>query len=145
MGRITGIRKQLSKELGFVVPMVRVKDNLALEPNSYRITIGGVIVGEDEILPRRSARAFDSGALESTVPGRPAKDPTFGLDAVWITQDKRSEAVIAGYTVVDPSTVVATHLNQLITMNAAEMFGMDEAKKLLDALKRKRAAAGRWL
>ncbi len=134
MGRITGIRKQLSKELGFVVPMVRVKDNLALEPNSYRITIGGVIVGEDEIYPEELL-ALDSGALESTVAGKPAKDPTFGLDAVWISEAKRSEAVIAGYTVVDPSTVVATHLNQLITMNAAEMFGMDEAKKLLDALR----------
>jgi flagellar biosynthesis protein FlhA len=134
MGRITGIRKQLSRELGFVVPLVRVKDNLALEPNSYRITIGGVIVGEDEIWPD-DLLALDSGALESIVEGRAAKDPTFGLDAVWITQDKRSEAVVAGYTVVDPSTVVATHLNQLIAMNASEMFGMDEGRKLLDALK----------
>ncbi|MCB2015769.1 MAG: flagellar biosynthesis protein FlhA [Sphingobium sp.] len=134
MGRITGIRKQLSKELGFVVPLVRVKDNLALEPNSYRITIGGVIVGEDDIWPE-DLLALDSGALESTVSGREAKDPTFGLDAVWITPDKRSEAVVAGYTVVDPATVVATHLNQLVAMNASEMFGMDEARKLLDALK----------
>ncbi|TNE41107.1 MAG: flagellar biosynthesis protein FlhA [Sphingomonadales bacterium] len=136
MGRITGIRKQLSRELGFVVPLVRVKDNLALEPNAYRITIGGVIVGEDEIWPD-DLLALDSGALEATVDGRPVKDPTFGLDAVWIKQDKRSEAVIAGYTVVDPSTVVATHLNQLIAMNASEMFGMDETRKLLDALKEK--------
>lgn len=134
MSRITGIRRQLSRELGFVVPMVRVKDNLALEPNSYRITIGGVIVGEDEIWPD-DLLALDSGALESEVAGRPAKDPTFGLDAVWISADKRSEAVVAGYTVVDPATVVATHLNQLIAMNASEMFGLDEARKLLDALK----------
>ncbi|RXR29875.1 flagellar biosynthesis protein FlhA [Sphingobium fluviale] len=134
MGRITGIRKQLSKELGFVIPMVRVKDNLALEPNSYRISIGGVIVGEDEIWPE-DLLALDSGALEATVQGKPAKDPTFGLDAVWISPEQRSEAVVAGYTVVDPSTVVATHMNQLIAMNAAEMFGMDEARKLLDALK----------
>jgi len=134
MARITGIRRQLSKELGFVVPMVRVKDNLALEPNCYRITIAGVIVGEDEIWPE-DLLALDSGALEGNVPGRPCKDPTFGLDAVWITPDKRSEAVVAGYTVVDPATVVATHLNQLIAMNASEMFGLDEARKLLDALK----------
>tara|TARA_R110000782_G_scaffold78276_9_gene155738 strand:- start:171191 stop:173323 length:2133 start_codon:yes stop_codon:yes gene_type:complete len=134
MARITGIRKQLSRELGFVVPLVRVKDNLALEPNAYRITIGGVIVGEDEIWPD-DLLALDSGALEATVAGREAKDPTFGLDAVWITPDKRSEAVVAGYTVVDPATVVATHLNQLIAMNASEMFGMDETRKLLDALK----------
>ncbi len=136
MARITGIRKQLSRELGFVVPLVRVKDNLALEPNAYRITIAGVIVGEDEIWPD-DLLALDSGALEATVAGRAVKDPTFGLDAVWITPEKRSEAVVAGYTVVDPSTVVATHLNQLIAMNASEMFGMDESRKLLDALKEK--------
>jgi flagellar biosynthesis protein FlhA len=134
MARITGIRRQLSRELGFVVPMVRVKDNLALEPNCYRITIAGVIVGEDEIWPE-DLLALDSGALEGEVTGRICKDPTFGLDAVWIAPDKRSEAVVAGYTVVDPATVVATHLNQLIAMNASEMFGLDEARKLLDALK----------
>jgi flagellar biosynthesis protein FlhA len=114
--------------------MVRVKDNLALEPNSYRITIAGVIVGEDDIWPE-DLLALDSGALEGEVQGRTCKDPTFGLDAVWISPDKRSEAVVAGYTVVDPATVVATHLNQLIAMNASEMFGLDEARKLLDALK----------
>ncbi|HEX7853618.1 MAG TPA: flagellar biosynthesis protein FlhA [Sphingobium sp.] len=134
MGRITGIRRQLSKELGFVVPMIRVKDNLALGPNQYRITIAGVIVSEDEIWPD-DLLALDSGALESTVDGRAAKDPTFGLEAVWIHPSKRSEAVVAGYTVVDPSTVVATHLNHLIAHNAAEMFGMDETRKLLDTLK----------
>ncbi|HEX7874551.1 MAG TPA: flagellar biosynthesis protein FlhA [Sphingobium sp.] len=134
MGRITGIRRQLSRELGFVVPMIRVKDNLALAPNQYRITIAGVIVGEDEIWPEELL-ALDSGALEGTVEGRIARDPTFGLDAVWIPHAKRSEAVVAGYTVVDPSTVVATHLNHLIAQNASEMFGMDEARKLLDTLK----------
>jgi len=134
MARITGIRRQLSKELGFVVPMVRVKDNLSLEPNQYRITIAGVVVGEDEIWPE-DLLALDSGALEGTVSGRETKDPTFGLEAVWISPARRSEAVIAGYTVVDPPTVVATHLNQLIAMNASEMFGLDEARKLLDNLK----------
>lgn len=134
MGRITGIRRQLSRELGFVVPMIRVKDNLALGPNAYRITIAGVVVGEDEVWPD-DLLALDSGALEGTVQGRIAKDPTFGLDAVWITPDKRSEAVVAGYTVVDPSTVIATHINHLIAHNAAEMFGMDETRKLLDTLK----------
>jgi flagellar biosynthesis protein FlhA len=134
MGRITGIRRQLSRELGFVVPMIRVRDNLALGPNQYRVTIAGVTVGEDEIWPD-DLLALDSGDLQSTVPGRAAKDPTFGLDAVWIDPARRSEAVVAGYTVVDSSTVVATHLNHLIMQNAAEMFGMDEARKLLDTLK----------
>ncbi|MBB5985271.1 flagellar biosynthesis protein FlhA [Sphingobium sp. B1D3A] len=134
MGRITGIRRQLSRELGFVIPMIRVKDNLALGPNQYRITVAGVVVGEDEIWPD-DLLALDSGDLTQTVDGRAARDPTFGLDAVWITPDRRSEAVIAGYTVVDPSTVVATHLNHLVAHNAAELFGMDEARKLLDTLK----------
>ncbi|HWJ69327.1 MAG TPA: flagellar biosynthesis protein FlhA [Sphingobium sp.] len=134
IGRITGIRRQLSRELGFVVPMIRVKDNLALGPNQYRITIAGVIVGEDEVWPD-DLLALDSGDLTQIVPGRAAKDPTFGLDAVWISPARRSEAVVAGYTVVDPSTVVATQLNHLITQNGAELFGMDEARKLLDTLK----------
>jgi flagellar biosynthesis protein FlhA len=134
IGRITGIRRQLSRELGFVIPMIRVKDNLALSANQYRITVAGVVIGEDEIWPQELL-ALDSGDLTQTIDGRAARDPTFGLDAVWIAPERRSEAVIAGYTVVDPSTVVATHLNHLITANAAELFGMDEAKKLLDTLK----------
>ncbi len=133
MGRITGIRRQLSRELGFVIPMIRVRDNLALGPNQYRITIAGVTVGEDEVWAD-DLLALDSGDLTSTVGGRAAKDPTFGLDAVWIEPARRSEAVVAGYTVVDSSTVVATHLNHLILQNASEMFGMDEARKLLDTL-----------
>lgn len=134
MARITGIRRQLSRELGFVVPLVRVRDNMALAPNAYRITVAGVIVGEDEVQPD-DLLALDSGDLLATVEGKAVKDPTFGLDAVWIAPAKRAEAVVAGYTVVDPATVVATHLNQVVQNAAAELFGMDEAQKLLDALK----------
>ena len=134
MARITGIRRQLSRELGFVIPLVRVRDNLALEPNAYRITVAGVVHGEDEIWAE-DLLALDSGLLMNTVEGRAAKDPTFGLDAVWIPPSKRAEAVVAGYTVVDPSTVVATHLNQIIQTAASELFGMDETQSLLDALK----------
>ena len=134
MARITGIRRQLSRELGFVVPLVRVRDELSLGPNSYRVTVGGVVRGEDEIWPE-DLLALDSGDLDGSVEGRAVKDPSFGLDAVWISPEKRSEAVIAGYTVVDPATVVATHLNQIIQASAAELFGMDETQKLLDALK----------
>ncbi len=134
MGRITGIRRQLSRELGFVVPMIRVRDNLALGPNQYRITVAGVAMGEDELWPE-DLLALDSGDIQQTVSGRAARDPTFGLDAVWIDPAQRSEAVVAGYTVVDASTVVATHLNHLIVQSAAELFGMDEASKLLETLK----------
>ena len=136
MARITGIRRQLSKELGFVVPLVRVRDNMNLAPNAYRITVAGVVVGEDECFPH-DLLALDSGDLAATVAGRACKDPTFGLDAVWIAPDTRGEAVVAGYTVVDPSTVLATHLNQLIINSAADLFGMDETQKLLDELKEK--------
>jgi len=136
MARITGIRRQLSKELGFVVPLVRVRDNMNLAPNAYRITVAGVVVGEDECHPN-DLLALDSGDLAATVMGRACKDPTFGLDAVWIAPEKRGEAVVAGYTVVDPSTVLATHLNQLIINSAADLFGMDETQKLLDELKEK--------
>jgi flagellar biosynthesis protein FlhA len=136
MARITGIRRQLSKELGFVVPLVRVRDNMNLAPNAYRITVAGVVVGEDECHPNELL-ALDSGDLAATVAGRKCKDPTFGLDAVWIAPDKRGEAVVAGYTVVDPSTVLATHLNQLVLNSAADLFGMDETQKLLDELKEK--------
>ena len=134
MARITGIRRQLSRELGFVVPMVRVRDNLSLGPNQYRISVAGAVVGEDECWPD-DLLALDSGYLEGTVEGRPVKDPTFGLDALWIAERARNDAVIAGYTVVDPPTVVATHLNQLIMAHAADLFGLDEAQNLLDALK----------
>jgi len=134
MARITGIRRQLSRELGFVVPLVRVRDNLSLGPNSYRITVAGVVVGEDECWPD-DLLALDSGELIATVEGRVTKDPSFGLDAVWIRPEQRNDAVVAGYTVVDGATVVATHLNQLIANSAADLFGMDEAQKLLDALK----------
>ena len=134
MARITGIRRQLSRELGFVVPLVRVRDNLALGPNSYRITVAGVIMGEDEAWPE-DLLALDSGDLEGRIDGREVKDPSFGLDAVWISPEKRGDAIVAGYTVVDPATVIATHLNQIIMGSAADLFGMDEAQRLLDALK----------
>ncbi len=134
MARITGIRRQLSRELGFVVPMVRVRDELTLSPNAYRITVAGVVAAEDEIWPEELL-ALDSGDLLERVEGRQVRDPTFGLDAVWIQPAQRAEAVVAGYTVVDPATVVATHLNQVIQTAAADLFGMDEAQKLIDALK----------
>jgi len=134
MARITGIRRQLSRELGFVVPLVRVRDNLALGANSYRIVVAGVICAEDQIWPE-DLLALDSGETLQRIEGRAVKDPTFGLDAVWIAPERRADAVVAGYTVVDAATVVATHLNQIIQACSAEIFGMDEAQKLLEALK----------
>ncbi len=134
MARITGLRRQLSRELGFVLPLVKVKDNLALGGNDYRIIVCGVTVGEDEIWPD-DLLALDAGDCLPGIEGRRVRDPSFGLDALWIPPERRADAVVAGYTVVDAPTVVATHLNSLLTVAAAELFGLDETQALLDALK----------
>ncbi|WP_374525670.1 flagellar biosynthesis protein FlhA [Sphingopyxis sp.] len=134
MTRITGIRRQLSKELGFVIPAVKVADDLSLPGNVYRIAVAGVIVGEDEVFPNEML-ALDSGDLVTHVTGRPCKDPTFGLDALWIAKSAQNDAIAAGYTVVDPATVVATHLNNSIVASASDLFGIDDAQALIDTLK----------
>jgi flagellar biosynthesis protein FlhA len=134
MARITGIRRQLSGSLGFVLPLVKVKDDLSLPGNSYRISISGVIMGEGEAWPNELL-ALDSGDCLEGIEGRAVKDPSFGLDALWVGLEKRADAISAGYTVVDAPTVIATQLNQIITASAAELFGLDEAQALLDALK----------
>jgi flagellar biosynthesis protein FlhA len=136
MGRITGVRRQLSRDLGFVLPLVRVKDNLALPGNAYRIVIAGVVMGEDEAWPH-DLLALDSGDCLEGLAGRTVKDPSFGLDAIWIAPDKRADAVVAGYTVVDAPTVIATHLNNIVMASSAELFGLDDAQALLDSLKEK--------
>ncbi|WP_033074418.1 flagellar biosynthesis protein FlhA [Sphingopyxis sp. MWB1] len=134
MTRITGIRRQLSKELGFVVPAVKVADDLSLPGNAYRISVAGVVIGEDEVFPNEML-ALDSGDLVTQISGRPCKDPTFGLDALWIPKALQNDAIAAGYTVVDPATVVATHLNNSIIASASELFGIDDAQALIDNLK----------
>jgi flagellar biosynthesis protein FlhA len=134
MGRVTAIRRQLSREFGFVMPMVKVSDDLSLPGNSYQIRISGVMVGEDQVWSNELL-ALDSGDCLEGVMGRAVKDPSFGLDALWIAAGDRTEAVAAGYTVVDPATVIATHLNQLVSGSAAELFGMDDAQALIDNLK----------
>jgi flagellar biosynthesis protein FlhA len=134
MNRITGVRRQLSKDLGFVVPQVRVRDDINLSPYSYRIVIGGVVVGEDQVSPD-GMLALDTGQAVGTLQGRAAKDPTFGLDAVWITPADADAATGMGYLVVDPGTVVATHLNQLLLQHASDLLGPDEVQALLDGLK----------
>ena len=134
MGRITGVRRQLSKDLGFVVPQVRVRDDINLAPYTYRIIVGGVVVGEDQVSPDEML-ALDTGQAVGSLPGKPAKDPTFGLDAVWVSPADADVATGAGYLVVDAGTVVATHLNQQLLTNASDLLGPDEAQSLLDGLK----------
>jgi len=134
MGRITGVRRQLSKDLGFVVPQVRVRDDINLAPYTYRLIIGGIVVGEDQVSPDEML-ALDTGQAVGSLPGKRAKDPTFGLDAVWISAGDADAATGAGYLVVDPGTVIATHLNQQLLQNAADLLGPDEVQSLLDGLK----------
>ncbi|HEY0624264.1 flagellar biosynthesis protein FlhA [Sphingomonas sp.] len=138
MGRISGVRRQLSKELGFVVPQVRVRDDINLNPFTYRIVVGGVVIGEDTVSPDE-VLALDTGQAVGTLAGKPAKDPTFGLDAMWISPADADAATGQGWLVVDPGTVMATHLNQALITNAADLLGPDEVQALLDGL-RERAA-----
>ncbi|WP_375422470.1 flagellar biosynthesis protein FlhA [uncultured Sphingomonas sp.] len=134
MGRITGVRRQLSKELGFVVPQCRVRDDINLAPYTYRILVNGVIVGEDQVSPD-DMLALDTGQAYGALSGKTAKDPTFGLDATWIAPGDADAATGAGYLVVDAGTVMATHLNHLLGQNATDLLGPDEVQALLDGLK----------
>ena len=131
MGRIKGIRKKLTQDLGFLIPSVHIRDNLELSPNTYRITLLGTTVGEAEIHPDREL-AINPGQVFGTLQGIPGKDPAFGLDAVWIEASQREHAQSLGYTVVDPSTVVATHLSHIIATHGYELLGREEVQQLLD-------------
>ena len=134
LSRIKGVRKKLSQELGFLVDSVHIRDNLDLGPNKYRISIHGVNMGEGEVIPDREL-AINPGQVFGDIDGIPTKDPTFGLDALWIVPTQRDAAQTAGYTVVDSSTVIATHLSQLLKNNAAKLVGQDDVQQLLERLK----------
>lgn len=133
MARIKGVRKKLSHDLGFLTPPVHIRDNLDLAPNAYRITLMGATVGEAEIYSEREL-AINPGRVFGSLQGFAAKDPAFGLDAVWIEPGQREQAQTMGYTVVDASTVVATHINQLLQTHAHELLGRDDVQHLLDNL-----------
>jgi len=133
MDRIKGVRKKLSQELGFLVQPVHIRDNLELSPNAYRILLMGVPVGEAEIYPDRDL-AINPGRVFGTIQGIETRDPAFGLEAVWILPSERDNARTLGYTVVDASTVVATHLSELLQSHAHELIGHEEVQQLLDVL-----------
>lgn len=133
LGRIKGIRKRLSQDIGFLVPSVHIRDNLDLRPNAYRIAILGVTAGEGEIHPDREM-AINPGQVFGQLEGVPSRDPAFGLEAVWIDPTQRDYAQSLGYTVVDASTVVATHLNQILLKQIHELLGFDEVQNLLQSL-----------
>jgi flagellar biosynthesis protein FlhA len=129
--RIRGLRKKFAQEVGFLSAPVHIRDNLELKPNAYRIALKGVEVGSGEAYPGMYL-AINPGRVSGTLPGNATRDPAFGLPAVWIEAAQRDRAHAMGYTVVDASTVVATHLNHLILSNAAELLGRQETQQLLD-------------
>ncbi len=133
MARIKGVRRKLSQELGFLIQAVHIRDNLDLSPNDYRIILMGVPVGEGEAYPEKEL-AINPGQVFGTLKGIKTKDPTFGLEAVWIEPAMRDEAQTLGYTVVDSSTVVATHLSHVLSHHAHELLGYEEVQQLLDML-----------
>ncbi len=133
LNRIKGVRRKLSQELGFLMPSVHIRDNLDLLPNQYRITLMGVTLAEAEIFPEREM-AINPGQVFGKIDGQPTRDPAFGLDAFWIDADKKDRAQTLGYTVVDASTVVATHLNQKLQRHAHELLGHEDVQKLVDML-----------
>jgi flagellar biosynthesis protein FlhA len=133
MGRIKGVRKKLSQELGFLVPPVHIRDNLDLAPNAYRLTLTGVVVGQAEVHSDREL-AINPGQVFGQLEGMAVRDPVFGLEAVWIAPERRDEAQTFGYTLVDASTVIATHLNQILQDHARDLLGYDEVQRMLDRL-----------
>jgi flagellar biosynthesis protein FlhA len=133
LARVRGVRRKLSQDLGFLVPAVHIRDNLDLAPNVYRINLGGVPVGESIIYPDREL-AINPGRVFGPVQGIATKDPAFGMDAVWIEPSAREHAQTLGYTVVDPSTVIATHLSFIIQGHAHEILGHEEVQHLLNTL-----------
>lgn len=131
--RIKGIRKKFTQDIGFLPPAIHIRDNLDLRPNAYRITLKGAEIGAGEAYPNMHL-AIDPGSASGTLPGNPTRDPAFGLPAVWIDSGMREQAQAMGYTVVDASTVIATHLSHLIHTHAAELLGRQELQQLLDHL-----------
>jgi flagellar biosynthesis protein FlhA len=129
--RVKGVRKKLSAELGFLVQPIRIRDNLDLSPDVYHIVMNGVVRGKGEIKVGKEM-AINPGQVHGTVEGTPTKEPAFGLDAIWIEPSQRDYARTLGYTVVDPATAIATHLNTLLRGSASELLSHDETQQLLD-------------
>jgi flagellar biosynthesis protein FlhA len=133
MNRIKGVRKKLTQDLGFLIPSVHIRDNLDLNPNAYRISLNGVAVAEFDVFVDREM-AINPGRVFGELKGEPTTDPAFGLDALWIDSAMRDQAQTMGYTVVDASTVVATHLSEVLHSHAHELLGHEEVQHLMDTL-----------
>ncbi len=136
MNRVKGVRKKLSAELGFLVQPVRIRDDLNIDPDSYNIVLKGVVRGKGEIKVGREL-AINPGQVYGELQGIPTREPAFGLEAVWIESSQRDMARTLGYTVVDASTAIATHLNKVLRENSADLLSHDEVQQLLDKLSAK--------
>lgn len=135
LDRITSLRKQLARELGMLIPPIRIKDNIQLGPTAYRVLLHGQPVATGDLHPDRLL-AIDGGGVSAAVHGIATKEPAFGLDAVWIDNGRRTEAEAAGYTVTDPASVFITHLTQVLKTNAANLLNREDVQAMLTALKR---------
>jgi flagellar biosynthesis protein FlhA len=133
--RIKSIRKKFAQEIGFLPPVMHIRDNLELRPNGYRITLKGVEVGVGEAYPGQWL-AINPGQVSAALPGTPTQDPAFGLPAIWVDTNLREQAQVYGYTVVDSSTVVATHLNHLVVTHASELLGRREIQALVERMQK---------
>lgn len=139
LDRITMIRRQIALELGLVVPPIRIRDNMQLDPNSYVIKVKGIEIGRGSLMPSHYL-AMEAGVVTKRLEGIATKEPAFGLPALWIPQERRDEAEMAGYTVVDTPSVVATHLTEVIRSQAPELLGRQDVRNLLDGLREEHAA-----
>ena len=129
--RIRAMRKKIATDYGFLIPQIRIKDNLNLQPTNYEVLLKGVKIGEGSVMPDKFL-AMDTGMVADTIDGIPTKEPAFGLDALWIDSKDKEEAIIRGYHIIDPSTIVTTHMTELIKTYAEEFITKDEVKVLMD-------------
>jgi len=132
--RIRSMRRKIAGDYGFLMPQVRIRDNLQLLPNVYQILLKGVEIGSGEIYADKFL-AMNSGMATEEIDGMPTKEPAFGLDAIWIDADKKEDAIIKGYTVIDPATVISTHMSELVKKHAEELLTRQEVQSLLEKLK----------
>jgi flagellar biosynthesis protein FlhA len=135
LDRIRSMRRKIATDFGFLIPQVRIRDNLHLKPNEYQLLLKGVEIGSGEIYPDKFL-AMDSGLVSEEIEGIKTKEPAFGLDAIWIDESLKEEAIMKGYTVVDPSTVISTHLSELIKRNAPDLLTRQDVQKLIDNVKK---------
>ena len=132
--RIRSMRRKIASDFGFLMPQVRIRDNLHLQPQQYQILLKGISIGEGTIMPDKFL-AMDSGMATGEIQGDATKEPAFGLDALWISPEQKEDAIINGYTVVDPATVISTHMSELVKRNAEDLLTRQEVQTLIDKIK----------